>query len=124
MKHNTERAGIIQLEVKEWAEECFGPKRLDDQHLVTVRFVEEALELAQAAGISQREVTQIAHYVYNRPVGQLRNEVGGVYITLSNVCNAFLIDMEAAARDTLKGCWKRIEQIRSKDAGKPRFKEQ
>ena len=116
-------AGTLQQDVEDWSNACFGPERLDDQHLTAVRFVEEALELAQAAGVTQREVTQVSQYVFNRPVGEMRNEVGGTYITLANLCNSFVIDMEAAARETLRSCWKRIEQIRSKDLGKPRFRE-
>lgn len=123
MVKHLDHAGIIQLDVEEWSNACFGPERLNDQHLTTVRFVEEALELAQAAGITEKEVDRIKHYVFSRPVGELRNEVGGTYITLCNLCTSFVIDMEAAARETLLSCWRRIEQIRSKDAGKPRFRE-
>jgi hypothetical protein len=52
----------------------------------TYRFLEEAIELSQALELSKEDVLKVVDYVYNRPVGQPKQEVGGVMITLLALC--------------------------------------
>jgi hypothetical protein len=113
----------FQSSVGAWLLECFGPMIAGDKDERSHRFLEEAVELVQACGCSKSEALQIVDYVYARPVGVVRQEVGGSAVTLAALCEAHGISMEAAAMDELE----RIEQpamvlkIRAKQAAKPKF---
>ncbi len=49
----------------------------------TQRFLEEALELAQATGsVSVEQVHRLVDYVFQRPVGDVTQELGGAYVSL------------------------------------------
>lgn len=50
------------------------------------RFVEEALELGQALGLSISDIEGLAGRVYSRPPGRSDKEVGDVSVTLLSVC--------------------------------------
>lgn len=47
-----------------------------------LRFLEEATETAQAAGVPREIALQLVDFVYGRPVGELGQELGGVGVTL------------------------------------------
>ena len=100
--------------------ECFGPTIAADRHERNHRFLEEALELVQACGATQDEARQLVDYVYGRPVGDRAQEVGGVMITLAALCLAQAIDMRAAGEIELARIWTMVEQIRAKQASKPK----
>ena len=85
----------------------------------THRFLEEALELAQANGCSREDAWALVDYVYDRPVGTPGLEVGGVMVTLAALCSAGMIDMDEAGDRELKRNWERIDTIRAKQAAKP-----
>lgn len=84
------------------------------------RFVEEALELAQACGCSASEAHQLVDYVYGRPVGEKAQEVGGVMVTLAALCLAQGLDMHEAGEIELARIWTKVEAIRAKQAAKPK----
>lgn len=85
------------------------------------RFTEEALELAQAVGVTREEALQLVDYVYGRPVGETAQEVGGVMITLAGLCTAKSVDMEDAAMVELHRVHSPavIAKIRAKEHDKP-----
>lgn len=62
-----------------------------------MRFLEEALELAQAEGMNEQEVERVVSYVYGRPAGESFQEVGGVMVTLAAFCFRRGIDLQLAA---------------------------
>jgi NTP pyrophosphatase (non-canonical NTP hydrolase) len=62
-----------------------------------MRFLEEALELAQAEGMTEEEARRVAAYVWGRPVGETGQEVGGVMVTLAAFCHRREIDLQAEA---------------------------
>jgi NTP pyrophosphatase (non-canonical NTP hydrolase) len=62
-----------------------------------MRFLEEALELAQALGMTEAECQRVARYVFSRPIGQPGQEVGGVMVTLAALCHKTGIDMQGEA---------------------------
>lgn len=109
----------FQTRVRSWIAACFPPSASSDRNERTYRFLEEALELAQANACSRLEAIELVNYVYDRPVGDAELEVGGVMVTLAGLCGALEIDMEAAGEAELKRNWTRIEAIRSKQASKP-----
>ncbi len=83
------------------------------------RFLEEALELAQSFGCSNKDAHELVDYVFSRDVGQPEQEVGGVMVTLAALCSNAEIDMNGAGNQELERNWSRIDAIRSKQASKP-----
>lgn len=75
--------------------------RWSDAEERTLRFVEEALELAQAMGLSRERIGALADYVYSRPVGEVDQEVGGVSVTLAVLTNVLKVSWESAAIEEL-----------------------
>lgn len=110
----------FQGAVYAWILYCFGPEIGADKLECNHRFIEEALELVQAAGCTASEAHQLVDYVYGRPVGTLHQEVGGVMNTLAAFCTAHGIDMNDAAETELRRVWKKSDQIRAKQAAKPK----
>lgn len=68
-------------EILAWAVETFGPVAADGDER-TFRFIEEALELAQARGIQRTDIDAIAGRVYQRQPGAVPREVGQCQLTL------------------------------------------
>lgn len=108
-----------QLRVEDWLTACFPSSVRSDRQERTHRFLEEALELAQANGCSKDNALALVEYVYGRPAGQPDLEVGGVMVTLASLCSATAIDMNEAGDRELARNWDRIAAIREKQASKP-----
>lgn len=108
-----------------WAKKCFGEFQATDTRERNQRFAEEALELVQACGMTKREAVGAVNYVYGRPLGEKRQEVGGTYTTLALLCQAHGIDMVGEGeRDLLEiDNAETTERIRTKRMGKPDFGE-
>ena len=68
------------------------------------RVLEEAVELAQAAGVTLLDAERVLYYVYDRPVGELSQEVGGVAITLASLCTANGLNLETEM-------WREIRRV-------------
>lgn len=100
---------------------CFGGEIAADKVERNHRFLEESLELVQAAGCTKDEALKLVEYVYGRPTGELHQEVGGVMVTLAALCKAQNIDMAIAGEVELSRCWQMIEKIRAKQAAKPKM---
>ncbi len=109
-----------QERVGEWLIFCFGPDIAADKTERNHRFLEEALELVQACGISREECLQLVDYAFSRPAGSPEQEVGGVMTTLASLCRAHGMDMADAGETELRRVWGKIETIRAKQAAKPR----
>lgn len=109
----------FQNRVNDWLQECFPPYVREDRCDRTHRFLEEALELAQANGCSREDAEELVKYVYSRPRGEPELEVGAVVVTLAGLCTATEIDMDEAADQELQRNWRRIAEIREKHAAKP-----
>lgn len=110
----------FQQRVQPWMLACFGAEIAGDQVERNHRFVEEALELAQACGCTASEAHQLVDYVFGRPVGEKAQEVGGVMVTLAALCLAQGLDMHRAGEVELARIWTKVEQIRAKQAAKPK----
>lgn len=108
-----------QQRVEKWLEACFPPSVRSDRSERTHRFLEEALELAQANGCSCEDALALVGYVFGRPQGQPLQEVGGVLVTLASLCSAIGVDMGKAGDRELQRNWERIEAIRAKQQSKP-----
>ena len=114
------RIGSLQTKVNEWVHAAFGAEVAADKVERNHRFLEESLELVQALGCTKSEAKQLVDYVYDRPDGDVNQEVGGVLLTLSALCNASDIDMTRAAESEVARVWEKIEKIRAKQAAKPK----
>jgi len=112
--------GGFQGRVQPWIKECFGDMAEYDTDERIHRFVEEAIELAQASGCTADETHQLVDYVFGRKIGEPAQEVGGVMVTLAALCSTLGIDMDEAAEVELNRCWSNIAKIRAKQASKPK----
>lgn len=119
--HNNPVLGF-QNEVGLWTDKCFGSEISEDTVERNHRFLEEALELVQACGCSVEEARQLVEYVFLRSVGEKRQEVGGVMVTLAALCNAQDVNMDISAMAELNRIndSSTIEKIRFKQANKPK----
>lgn len=109
----------IQERIARWLTETLseeseeaGLSPLDNREERAVRFVEEALELAQAIGVDRDQLHRLVDYVMNRPVGEVAQEIGGSMLTLYAVSAACGVDADAQAMKEVK----RVEtpEIRAK----------
>lgn len=117
------RGIAFQERVAPWMQECFGPEVASDQYERQCRFGEEALELLQAAGMDRDTVLKLVDYVYGRPVGELRQEVGGTMVTLAAFCLAYDLHMDDEGERELARILRPevIAKIRAKQAAKPKM---
>lgn len=110
----------FQARVDDWIQCCFGPAIGADRVERNHRFIEEALELVQSGGCTASEAHQLVDYVFGRPVGEMTQEIGGVMNTLAALCNAHDIDLDEAAETELRRVWAKSDEIRAKQAAKPK----
>lgn len=113
---------VYQLKVMQWMMECFGAKIANDKTERNFRFMEESLELVQAAGMTKEQCLALVEYTYSRPVGELGQEVGGVSVTLAALCNAHQIEIKDEAEKELARIYQPevMVKIREKQAAKPK----
>jgi hypothetical protein len=83
------------------------------------RFLEEALELAQAQGYPRERIATLVNYVYDRPIGEPSSEVGGVMVTLAALCGTAGLDMHDAGEAELArvSTPEKMARLRAKNAG-------
>lgn len=107
-------------ECLEWAVKTFGPCARDRKERAR-RFLEEALELAQAEGLDAVAAQALTWRVFSRPPGETAQEVAGVLISLACLAENAGVDMG----DAYEAEWQRIgshdaEYFRAKHAEKVR----
>jgi NTP pyrophosphatase (non-canonical NTP hydrolase) len=112
----------FQIEVYDWVFRTFGVEVALDKKERIVRFLEEALELSQSCGLTVTECKAMVDYVFDRPIGELSQEVGGVMTCLAALCSTNGIDMGAAADTELKRILTKTDEIREKQKRKLHFK--
>ena len=110
----------FQARVQPWLLQCFGAEIAVDTMERNHRYFEESTELVQANGMTRSEAHQLVDYTYNRPVGELKQEVGGAMVTLAALCLSRGIDMHSAGETELARIWTAVEAIRAKQAAKPK----
>lgn len=110
----------FQQRVYPWLIACFGEAIAADREERNHRFLEESVELVQACGCTRSEAHQLVDYVFNRPVGEKSQEVGGVMVTLAALCLAQDLNMHDNGEVELTRIWTMVEKIRAKQAAKPK----
>lgn len=82
--------------------------------------LEEVLEINQVLGLSAEKAHILVDYVFGRPVGEIRQEAGGVAFTIQALFNALGFNFEQMVQEGLDDCRSRIETIRIKSKSKPK----
>lgn len=73
----------LQLHIWVWCKKTFdGIIAWDTDAERAYRFFEEAGELFQAMGMTKTDAVRVIDYVFERPIGDLSQEIGGVMVTL------------------------------------------
>lgn len=106
--------------VAAWMQACFGPEITGDKLERGDRLLEEVFELLQSGDYPHDRINALQAYVYGRPKGEPFQEVGGVLVTLAAYCIAHNVDMHVCGGMELARVWTKIEQIRAKQAAKPK----
>ena len=83
-----------QNNVARWVESRFGPHVQNDRRERAMRVLEEAIELAQAIGISIFDAGKLVEHVYARPAGDADQELAGVGVTSLAMAQCLGIDLE------------------------------
>ncbi len=78
----------------DWAIRCFGLDHVRNIPLRSQRTLEECAELSQALGLSREDAHLTIDKVYDRPVGEAEQEIGGVLHTVAILCESMHVDAE------------------------------
>lgn len=95
------RLAGFQRRVATWMARCFVPSLYGNMTERGDRLLEEVLELLQSKGYDRTRVATLVDYVFNRPVGEPAQEVGGVMVTLAAYCEVAGLDMHVAGETEL-----------------------
>lgn len=116
---DTRKSLSFQNRVLDWMSACFWNRDdIMDPKERSLRILEEAIELVQAAGLDRSDIERMVEHVYERPPGETSQEVGGVMVCLAAFCAAHRLDMMDAAETELARVWTKIDEIRAKQATK------
>lgn len=85
-----------QAAIAVWVRSTFGEVSALDGKERVLRFVEEAVELAQAVELDVAQVHLLVDYVYGRDVGKSWQEIAGCLVTLLAASTALGVDAAAA----------------------------
>ena len=72
----------LACRIGSWVRRLFGEEAMTDHWERTARVLEEALELAQAEGLTAADVQRMLDRTYSRPVGEPSQEAAGLMVTL------------------------------------------
>ncbi len=90
-----------------WAVRMFGPDTRMIRERAT-RVAEEAIELAQAGGVTDKVLTDLILRVYSKQPGTMDEEIGGTMVTLLVLSEALGLDADTVERNE-------IERVMAKD---------
>jgi hypothetical protein len=82
--------------VRVWAIAAFGKDEATSVPQRGVRMLEEAIEAAQAAGVTADMAHELVTYVFGRPTGELVQELGGLAVTTLLLAEAALMSADIA----------------------------
>lgn len=111
----------FQQDVDAWVLSTFGADNAADRNERLQRFLEEALELCQAAGLSRDTADNMTEYVFARPKGEISQELGGTLTTLAALSNCLSLNLSDEGKTELARCWQKQDLIRLKQKGKPKL---
>lgn len=88
----------------DWAERCFGKDHVRNFAIRALRTLEESLELSQSLGVSRELAHLSVDKVYDRPVGNPEQEMGGVLHTMNILCESWGAEPAEIAERELRRC--------------------
>lgn len=113
-------SNVLQRRVAQFLKDCFTDDPVVRPKVRVYRFLEEAMELAQSMEVSKEDATKLVDYVFGRPVGDVKQELGGVVFTLVGVANSLDMDIIEEGHASVDEAYGRIDKIREKSKTKPR----
>ena len=106
---------VIQKEIAEWVDRAFGAQCRWSRKERAMRVLEEAIELAQSSGITMLECDALSEHVYDRPVGEIRQEAAGVAVTLLAFAEAHHMNLaEVTDEEVKRVLGKDLDELRRK----------
>jgi len=84
-----------QRAVLQWVIETFGEPAAAPMERA-LRVLEEAVELAQAEGLTRDRAIDVVEYVFGKPAGTPSQEAGGLGVTLLAYCEARSLSADEA----------------------------
>lgn len=120
-KMEVPKVKVSQDAVRLWVLRCFGEEPTEENSPErALRFLEEAMELVQAAGMDFMQVVHMACYVYGRPAEtEIEKEFGGTLTTLMALAQSKGVDLMEAANTEFARMLKNVAKIRAKQQAKP-----
>lgn len=87
----------VQGEIWDWCKKTFeGIAAWDTTRERAYRFLEESVELFQSVGMEKKDAQAVVDYVFERPVGEPRQEIGGTMVTLLALASHLGLDVNEA----------------------------
>lgn len=90
-----------QFRVHDFAKATFGASSLDRKERAR-RVAEEAIELAQSAGLDWRELETITMHVYQKPPGELGQEIVEAALCLMIMCEVEGLSLDRLAQKEIR----------------------
>ncbi len=91
-----------QQVVFNWVERVFGAGIARNVIERATRVLEEAIEVAQAAGVTRETALAVLSRCYGRDVGDVRDEVANLSVTLLALCGTLKVSAETLERDEIE----------------------
>lgn len=98
---------VLSRIARDWAARCFGEAHVKNFAIRSLRTLEESIELAQALNVSRELAHKAVDEVYNRPVGDPEQEMGGVLHTMNILCESWGVEPDEIAERELRRCLKK-----------------
>lgn len=73
---------VPKIGTLQWCADTYGVDKARSRRWQALRFLEEAIELADAEGLKMHDVFNVARFVFDKPPGNTREEIGDVAICL------------------------------------------
>ena len=107
----------LQESVERWVNivDPYAPRRTR-----ALRFLEEAIELAQSAGLSMDDIESMMVSVYVKEPGYLPQEIGGCCTALMAFSSCEQSDLFTLAQMELERMWRDIDKIKERNKRKVR----
>lgn len=114
-------ATSAQARIKQWIIQTLGNNVYQDKRERALRIVEEAIEVCQACEVNPAYIQRLIAHVYAKPVGEIRQEVGGVLFTALAMCENIGADYKVILQNEIERAYERGSIIAEKHNAK--FKE-
>jgi predicted amidohydrolase YtcJ len=90
-----------QRQVNGWCVRAFGADHAASIPQRGIRMLEESAEAAQATGVSREIAHKLIDYVWDRPKGELAQELGGVGVTLLALAEAAALSADTCEQNEI-----------------------